>query len=102
MTEAIRRFAVIKWTGVGVIAITGIIQWLITYPKIIDHAEYLLYFIIKMAGAVGLFSITFLLAMPAERLKEMQKHRAFWSGINIACGLTILIGAALMHTASRR
>jgi hypothetical protein len=60
---------------------------------------YLIYFLIKMMGAVGLFSITFLLALPADALRGMQAKRAFWSAVNIACGLTILIGAALMRTA---
>jgi threonine/homoserine/homoserine lactone efflux protein len=93
----IRRFAYIKWTGVAVVAITGIVQWLDTYPQVADKQNYLLAFAVKMLGAIGLFLITFLLALPDERLKGMQRHRAFWAGINIACGLTILVGAALMR-----
>jgi hypothetical protein len=50
-----------------------------------------------MVGAIGLFSITFLLALPNERLKGMQRSRKFWSGLNIVCGLAILAGAALMR-----
>ncbi len=96
--SAIRRFAYIKWTGVSVVAVTGIVQWIWTYPYVMDHQLYLLYFVIKMAGAVGLFSITFLLALPAEKLRGMQTYRAFWSGLNIVCGLTILVGAALMRS----
>ena len=57
---------------------------------------------IKMVGAVGLFSITFLLALPVEKLRGMQRHRAFWSALNIVCALTILIGAALMRTVAKR
>ena len=98
---AIRRFAYIKWTGVTVVAVTGIIQWLWTYPYILDQRVYIFYFVIKMVGAVGLFSITFLLALPADKLRGMQNKRAFWSGLNIVCGLTILIGAALMRTVDR-
>lgn len=101
LAQAIRRFAYIKWTGVTVVAVTGIIQWLWIYPQIMDQRRYLVYFAIKMAGAVGLFSITFLLALPAEKLRGMQQHRAFWSALNILCGLTILIGAALMRTVPR-
>ena len=101
LSQAIRRFAYIKWTGVIVVAITGVIQWLWTYPHVVDASLYIIYFSVKMAGAVGLFSITFLLALPAERLHGMQKHRAFWSGLNVVCGLTILIGAALMRTVDR-
>ena len=101
LTTAIRRFAYIKWTGVIVVAVTGVIQWLWTYPYILDQRRYIIYFVIKMIGAVGLFSITFLLALPADRLRGMQNKRAFWSGLNIACGLTILIGAALMRTVGR-
>ena len=101
LSAAIRRFAYIKWTGVTVVAVTGIIQWLWTYPHILDQRLYIFYFVIKMIGAVGLFSITFLLALPADRLRGMQNKRAFWSGLNILCGLTILIGAALMRTVER-
>jgi threonine/homoserine/homoserine lactone efflux protein len=80
-----------------VIVITGIVQWLDTYPQVGHKHQYLLAFAIKMVGAIGLFLITFLLALPNERLKAMQRHRAFWAGINIICGLTILVGAALMR-----
>ncbi|HXR17927.1 MAG TPA: hypothetical protein VN777_17165 [Terriglobales bacterium] len=99
LNQAIRRFAYIKWTGVTVVAVTGVIQWLKTYPHIGHQQLYLLYFVIKMTGAVGLFSITFLLALPANALRGMQAKRAFWSAVNIICGLTILIGAALMRSA---
>jgi uncharacterized membrane protein len=98
LSTAIRRFAYIKWTGVIVVAVTGIFQWLWTYPYVMNQQLYLIYFAIKMIGAFGLFSITFLLALPAERLSGMQAHRAFWSALNIICGLTILIGAALMRS----
>lgn len=98
LSNAIRRFAYIKWSGVTVVAVTGIIQWVLTYPYVLNQQAYLVYFGIKMAGAIGLFSITFLLALPAEKLHGMQKHRAFWSGLNIICGLTILVGAALMRS----
>jgi len=97
----IRRFAVIKWVGVAVVALTGIAQWFYLWPLVTNGALYVAYFVIKMAGAVGLFSITALLAMPAERLERMQTNRGFWSALNIACGLTILIGAALMRTVAK-
>ena len=103
LDTAIRRFAVIKWSGVTVVAATGIVQWLLTYPRILEPDRYITYFAVKMIGAFGLFSITFLLALPAERLRAgMQTRRAFWSGLNIVCGLMILIGAALMRTVARR
>src|SRR5207244_1051339 len=79
LDNAIRRFAYIKWTGVTVVAVTGVIQWWQIYPHVVDHQRYLIYFAVKMIGAVGLFSITFLLALPAERLQGMQRHRALWS-----------------------
>lgn len=97
LDKMIRRFAVIKWTGMTVIVVTGIIQWLDIYPAVTDKTNYLLAFALKMTGALGLFSITFLLALPNDKLKGMQKNRAFWSGVNIACGLIILTGAALMR-----
>jgi len=98
LSAAIRRYAYIKWTGVIVVAVTGIFQWLWTYPYVQNQNLYLMYFGIKMAGAIGLFSITFLLALPAEQLHGMQTHRAFWSGLNVVCGLMILVGAALMRS----
>ena len=98
LNKMIKRFAYIKWTGVIVVALTGVIQWIDVYPGVIDKSSYIVAFSVKMIGAIGLFSITFLLALPNERLKGMQRHRAFWAGLNILCGLTILIGAALMRT----
>ena len=97
LNKMIRRYAYIKWVGVTVIVVTGIIQWLDTYPMVKDKDAYLLAFGVKMVAAVGLFLITFLLALPNERLKGMQRHRAFWAGLNIVCGLVILIGAAWMR-----
>jgi uncharacterized membrane protein len=99
LAQVIRRFAYIKWTGVTVVAVTGVIQWTQVYPHVSQQRLYLFYFMIKMMGALGLFSITFLLALPSDALRRMQARRAFWSAVNIVCGLTILIGAALMRTA---
>ncbi len=98
LKTAIRYFATIKWTGVGIVTITGLIQWYFIWPHVLDKKLYIIYFFIKMVGAVGLFSITFLLALPNSSLKGFQKNRAFWSGLNIICGLTILVGAALMRS----
>ena len=93
--------ATLKWTGVIVVAVTGVIQWFWIYPHVVDQRLYVVYFVVKMIGAVGLFSITFLLALPAEKLRGMQNKRAFWSALNIVCGLTILVGAALMRTVTK-
>jgi uncharacterized membrane protein len=98
LRTVMRRYAWIKWSGVIVVAVTGVIQWMVTWPRVVDGERYVIYFLLKMIGAVGLLVITFLLALPAERLQGMQRRRAFWSGLNILCGLTILIGAALMRT----
>jgi len=95
--KMMRRYGYIKWTGVTVIAITGVVQWLHIYPQVQDKYHYLLAFALKMLGAAGLFFITFLLALPNEKLKGMQRNRAFWAGLNILCGLMILTGAALMR-----
>jgi len=97
LNKMIKRFGYIKWTGVTVVALTGIVQWIDIYPGVTNQSYYLIAFAIKMIGAVGLFSITFLLALPNERLKGMQRHRAFWAGLNILCATTILVGAALMR-----
>jgi uncharacterized membrane protein len=98
LRSAIRRFAYIKWSGVIVVVLTGVIQWVFTWPLVADKSLYVFYFIVKMSGAAGLFSITALLALPITRLEGMRERRAFWSGLNILCGLMILVGAALMRT----
>ena len=98
LKASIRRYAYIKWSGVTVVAVTGVLQWLYLWPSVTDRRLYAVYFAIKMAGAVGLFTITALLALPAAGLEGMRERRAFWSGLNIACGLAILVGAALMRT----
>jgi len=97
LNKMIKRYAYIKWTGVLVIVVTGIVQWIDIYPQVTDKHNYLIAFAVKMIGAIGLFSITFLLAVPDDRLKNMRYHRAFWAALNIVCGLIILIGAALMR-----
>jgi len=79
LDKMIKRFGYIKWAGVIVVALTGIVQWLDVYPDVIEKSKYQLAFAVKMIGAAGLFSITFLLALPNERLKGMQRHRAYWS-----------------------
>ena len=99
LNKMIRRYGIIKWIGMGIIIVTGIIQWLDIYPSVVDKDAYLMAFGLKMFAALGLFSITFLLALPNERMKGMQKNRAFWSGMNILCGLMVLVGAALMRAA---
>ena len=101
LKSAIRRFSYIKWGGVMVVAATGVLQWVQTYPYVLDKWLYLAYFALKMVGAVGLFSITFLLALPVDRLHGVQTHRGFWAALNILCGLTILLGAALMRSVAK-
>jgi len=101
LAAAIRRFAWIKWSGVVVVAATGVVQWLATWPRVAAPGVYLACFALKMAGAVGLFSITFLLALPGEPNRRMRRRRAFWSALNLACGLTILVGAALMRATAK-
>jgi len=95
---AIRRYAYIKWAGVTVVAATGLVQWFYLWPLVTQRRLYVAYFALKMAGAVGLLTITAMLALPARKLEGMRARRAFWSALNIVCGLTILVGAALMRT----
>ena len=92
-----RRFAWIKWTGVAVVALTGIVQWVAVWPHVSAPAVYAASFTLKMCGAVGLGTITLLLALPFEGLRPMQRRRGLWAAINILCGIAILVGAALMH-----
>jgi hypothetical protein len=94
---AIRRFAPIKWAGVAVVAATGVVQWIARWPDVAARGPYLASFLLKMLGASGLFTITLLLALPAPPLAPLRRRRAFWSGLNIACGVAILLGAALMR-----
>ena len=101
LRAAIRRYAYIKWSGVTVVAATGIVQWFYLWPQVIDRRLYVAFFFLKMAGALGLLTITALLALPAAPLEGMRARRAFWSALNIVCGLTILVGAALMRTVAK-
>jgi hypothetical protein len=101
LAAVIRRFAWIKWSGVAVVAVTGVVGWIHVWPRVAAPAAYAASFALKMGGAVGLGTITFLLALPADRLRPMQRRRALWSAINIACGLAILAGAALMRAVSK-
>ena len=98
LRSVIRRYAYIKCSGVTIVAVTGIIQWSVIWPHVANPNLYIAYFVVKMAGAIGLFTITALLVIPSEHVEGMRARRAFWSGLNIACGLLILIGAALMRT----
>jgi hypothetical protein len=101
LAVVIRRFAWIKWIGVGVVAITGLMQWFVVWPHVATPRAYAASFVLKMCGAVGLGTITFLLALPAEGLRSMRRRRGLWAAVNIACGLAILVGAALMRGAAR-
>lgn len=101
LSTMIRRFAYIKWAGVIVVAVTGVIQWIAIWATVVDRGLYVSFFALKMVGAAGLFTITFLLALPAERLRGLQKHRGFWSALNLLCALTIIVGAALMRTVDK-
>jgi uncharacterized membrane protein len=100
VASILRRFAWIKWTGVGVVAVTGVAQWWRTWPHVEARAAYLGSFALKMSGAIGLVTITFLLALPGERTAKMRDRRALWAGVNLACGVMILVGAALMRARS--
>ena len=62
----IRRFAWIKWIGVAVVAVTGVVQWFAVWPRVTAPAAYAASFALKMGGALGLGTITFLLALPAR------------------------------------
>jgi len=101
LTAVMRRFAWIKWTGVAVVAVTGLVQWCAAWPHVAARAAYAAAFALKMGGAVGLGTITFLLALPSERLRSMHRRRGLWAAINIGCGVAILLGAALMRAAAR-
>ena len=98
LKHMMRRFGMFKWSGIAILAVTGVVQWIIIFPTVSDKGHYLMAFSLKMLGAIGLLTITALLALPDPRLEKMQAHRAFWAGLNLVCGLMILTGAALMRT----
>src|SRR4051812_46970630 len=81
LKRMIRTYGYIKWSGVAIVAATGLIQWFQIYPTVSSKDQYVSCFVLKMVGAVGLFSITGLLALPLESLRGMQRHRKFWSGL---------------------
>jgi hypothetical protein len=101
LAAVVRRFAWIKWSGVAVVAATGVIQWQALWPHGTAPSAYLACFALKMFGAVGLGAITFLLAIPARCSRGMRRRRGLWSAVNIACGLAILVGAALMRAVAK-
>jgi hypothetical protein len=82
----IRRFAVIKWTGVVVVAVTGIVQLVAVWPMVASPGAYLAAFafyavvyafdvdLLPSAFAVGLFST--LLAVEVFREAEADAYRA--------------------------
>ena len=100
LAAVIRRYAYVKWTGVLVVAATGIFGLLRALPTVPARStgDYLAAFALKMLGAVGLFTITAQLALPLPAFRRVQQRRALWSAVNIACGLLILLGAALMRS----
>jgi uncharacterized membrane protein len=100
LKNVIRRYAYVKWTGVAVVAATGVFGLLRVLPTVPARSAgaYLAAFALKMFGAVGLFTITAQLALPLPAFRGVRRRRALWSAVNIACGLLILIGAALMRS----
>ncbi len=96
LSKMIGRFSIIKWSGVIAVTVTGLYQWFDIYPSVENQSAYLAAFALKMLGAFGLFSITFLLALPNQKLDKMRFKRSFWSALNIVCGVVIIAGAVLM------
>lgn len=99
LDSALRRFGVIKWTGVAVVAVTGAVQWWAAYPGVADVRAYVASFVLKMAGAVALLLTTASLAIPGEALAPMRRRRGLWSAMNLMFAGVILTGATLMHFA---
>lgn len=97
LAKMVRAYAPIKWIGVSVVSVTGVIQLVQMLPHVEHTWLYASALLLKMIGAAGLLSITAMLALPDERFEGMRRRRAFWSGLNIGCGLLILVGAALMR-----
>jgi len=99
LSKMIKRYSYIKWTGIAIIAITGVIQLARIFPHVNNQQLYITAFVVKMGAALGLITITAMLALPSPKFATIRQHRKFWSGVNILCGLIILIGAAIMRSA---
>lgn len=99
LSKMIKRYSYIKWTGIAIIAITGIIQLYRTLPIVNNQQLYITAFVVKMGAALGLITITAMLALPNPKFATIQQYRKFWSGVNILCGLIILVCAAMMRGA---
>jgi uncharacterized membrane protein len=97
LAAAMRRFAWIKWSGVAVVALTGIVQWCRVDPVVRGRSDYLAWFGVKMGAALGLVAVTALLALPLPMLRGMHRRRALWSALNLVFAALILTGAAMMH-----
>jgi uncharacterized membrane protein len=98
LASALRRFAWVKWLGVAVVAVTGIVQFCLLDPAIRSRSTYLGWFALKMGAAAALVLVTLLLALPMPALRGMHRRRGLWSGLNLVFATLILTGAALMHS----
>ncbi len=98
LASALRRFSWVKWLGVAVVAVTGVVQFCLLDPAIRSRSAYLGWFALKMGAAAGLVLVTLLLALPMPALHRMHRRRALWSGLNLVFAALILTGAALMHS----
>lgn len=101
LSKMIKQFAYIKWAAIIVLVLSGILQWFVSYPYVIQKNQYLLAFSFKMLGAVGLLCITFLLSLPKQTKDIMQHRRKFWTGIGLFFSLIILLGVAWMRQISK-
>jgi putative copper export protein len=52
LASVMRRFSPVKWAGVAVVLLTGIVQWELVRPAVHHPDAYLGWFVLKMAGAV--------------------------------------------------
>jgi hypothetical protein len=53
LRAAIRRYAYIKWSGVTVVAATGIVQWFYLWPHVIDRRLYVAFFFSRWRARSG-------------------------------------------------
>jgi hypothetical protein len=102
LESALRRFGVINWTGVAIVAVTGIAQWRAEYSTVAHARAYVASVALKMAAAFALVVTTSLMALPVEALAPIRRRRGFWSAANLLFAALILTGAALMHLSHER
>ncbi len=98
LKKFIARYRLLKWIGVTILGLTGLLQIAVIYPTVEQKKLYTLAFVLKMLFASGLLGITLSLALPHQRFHTIQRNRSFWAAMNICCAIGIVIMTVWMRT----